>query len=204
MSDTNSDPHLSRKEPSSQTWGYHSGTGVIQRQTCPGRYKGMDEQGLPIWTSAYAETARFTQSEIVAELNRVSVHEPMCWATIYPEKYGPPAQPEASTAALGSAVSFFGEIFAELERATSKFPTWPTDPIHASSVVQEEAGELARECNQLTYEPHKSTPDKVRKEAVQLAAMAIRFLMSMDRYEYTPGRQHSQTAEAPSWSSAPP
>jgi len=92
--------------------------------------------------------------------------------------------------ATGSAV--FAEIAAEVERATSKFPTWPTDALHAVGVVAEEMGELQKEVIQLTYEPHKSTQETVRKEAVQLAAMSIRFLMSLDRYAYEPCPQHSQ------------
>ena len=83
-------------------------------------------------------------------------------------------------------------ILNEVSRATKKFPTWPTDPIHAAGVVAEEAGELHKEVMQLTYEPHKSSKESVRQEAIQLAAMSIRFLMSLDKYEYTPGKQHSQ------------
>ena len=86
----------------------------------------------------------------------------------------------------------FADIATEVERATAKFPTWPTDPLHALAVVQEEAGELQKEVLQLTYEPHKSSHIAVRREAVQLAAMAIRFLMSLDRYEYQSQAQHSQ------------
>jgi len=86
------------------------------------------------------------------------------------------------------------EVLEEVERATSKFPTWPTDPLHAAGVLQEEAGELMKAVLQGTYEPHKlsSAYDEVRKEAVQTAAMAIRFLMSMDRYVFAPSEQHEQ------------
>lgn len=91
-----------------------------------------------------------------------------------------------------SAGSALLEVCAEVDRATAKFPTWPTDALHAVGVVAEEMGELQKEVMQLTYEPHKSTKDSVRKEAVQLAAMALRFLMSLDCYDYTPGNQHSQ------------
>lgn len=86
----------------------------------------------------------------------------------------------------------YNEIGIELNRAVSKFPTWPTDAIHASSIVQEEAGELATEVNQLTYEKSKSSLEKVKAEAIQTAAMAIRFLMSIDRYDFAQGPQHRQ------------
>jgi len=84
------------------------------------------------------------------------------------------------------------EIMAEVEKATRKFPTWPTRIIDAGNVVSEEAGELAKACLQVTYEPHKETLEGVRMEALQTAAMAFRFLCSMDRYDATPGEQHEQ------------
>lgn len=80
----------------------------------------------------------------------------------------------------------------EVVRATTKFPTWPTDPLHALAVLQEEVGELTKEVVQLTYEPHKSSLAAVRVEAIQTAAMALRFLMSLDRYTFLAGQQHSQ------------
>jgi hypothetical protein len=85
-------------------------------------------------------------------------------------------------------------IYAELDRAITKFPTWPTDGLHALSVLGEEFGELTKEMLQLTYEPHKSSRDEVRKEALQTAAMAIRLYRSLDTYEYKPGPQHKQDA----------
>lgn len=84
------------------------------------------------------------------------------------------------------------DVAIEVQRATTKFPTWPTDPLHAVAVLQEEVGELTKEVLQLTYEPGKSSRDAVRKEAIQTAAMAMRFLMSLDRYEYSQRPQHLQ------------
>lgn len=86
------------------------------------------------------------------------------------------------------------QVMAELERATTKFPTWPTDPLHALAVLGEEFGELTKEILQLTYEPHKSSKAKVREEAIQTAAMALRLVMSLDQYQYTAGQQHKQEA----------
>ena len=86
-------------------------------------------------------------------------------------------------------------IYAELERAIAKFPTWPTDPLHAIAVVNEEVGEAVKAVLQAVYEPHKSGPDEVRAEAIQAAAMAIRFVRSLDAYVYTAGPQHKQGGE---------
>lgn len=84
------------------------------------------------------------------------------------------------------------QITAEVERATVKFPTWPTDPLHALAVLGEEYGELTKAMLQLTYEPHKTSPEEVKIEAIQTAAMSLRLAMSLDRYEYRHGDQHKQ------------
>ena len=48
-------------------------------------------------------------------------------------------------------------IEAEVLKATEKFPTWPTDPLHALAVLGEEYGELTKAVLQVTYEPHKAS-----------------------------------------------
>ena len=88
--------------------------------------------------------------------------------------------------------SAFSLVSLELEKAVAKFPTWPTDPIHALAVLGEEYGELNKEVLQLTYEPHKTDFKNLKKEAIQTAAMAIRFLASLRQYEFIEGPQHSQ------------
>ena len=84
------------------------------------------------------------------------------------------------------------EILKEVARATEKFPTWPTDPLHALGVLGEEFGELTKAVLQFTYEPHKTTLDDIRTEAIQTAAMALRFAASLDRYNYNKCEQHAQ------------
>lgn len=84
-------------------------------------------------------------------------------------------------------------VLAELARATAKFPTWPTDPLHALAVLGEEFGELTKAMLQHTYEPHKGvTQQDIRDEAIQTAAMALRLAMSLPMYQYRRGPQHSQ------------
>lgn len=85
------------------------------------------------------------------------------------------------------------EIVDEVSRATSKFPTWPTDPLHALAVLGEEYGELTKAMLQMTYEPHKTSLDEVRTEAIQTAAMALRLAMSLNHYQYAECAQHVQS-----------
>lgn len=84
------------------------------------------------------------------------------------------------------------EIEIELQKAVEKFPLWPTDPLHALAILGEEFGELTKDTLQLTYEPNKTNLDNLRKEALQTAAMAIRFLKSIDSYEFNRSNQHHQ------------
>ena len=85
------------------------------------------------------------------------------------------------------------EILAEVHRARDKFPNWPNDPLHAAAIVAEECGELQRAVLTYMYEPWKwSTPDDVRDEAIQTAAMCVRFLTSYDKYVWNQSTQHGQ------------
>lgn len=72
----------------------------------------------------------------------------------------------------------------ELKRAIAKFPTWPEDPLHAVAVVNEEVGELNKAVLQETYESSKNGQNDVRDEAIQAAAMALRFIMHLGDYKF--------------------
>lgn len=76
------------------------------------------------------------------------------------------------------------KIQEEVERAMRLFPEWPTDPVHAAAIVAEECGELQKAVLEAVYEPHKMSRNNVPIEAVQTAAMCIRFLACIDRYSW--------------------
>lgn len=68
------------------------------------------------------------------------------------------------------------EILAELDNACLKHRYYPVfDKVHQAAIVAEEAGELVQAALQLTYE--KGKHDKLRQEAIQTAAVAIRLLV---------------------------
>lgn len=79
-------------------------------------------------------------------------------------------------------------ILAELARAKTQHPSWPVDPVHAAAIVAEESGELVRAVLNTVYAKGDiRTPDMmddIREEAVQTAAMAIRFLENFDHYKF--------------------
>jgi hypothetical protein len=83
-------------------------------------------------------------------------------------------------------------VLHEIEKAVAKFPTWPTDPLHAIAVLGEEYGELNKAVLQFVYEPHKTSAKEIYMEAIQTAAMAIRFLQSIDEYQFHRCEQHRQ------------
>lgn len=84
------------------------------------------------------------------------------------------------------------EINNELLRATTKHPDWPNDPYHALTIIAEEFGKLSQCVLQLCYEQGKTTIEKTRAEAVQLAVTALRFAASFDKYDFRPSAQHLQ------------
>lgn len=83
-------------------------------------------------------------------------------------------------------------VLVEILTAMAKYPTWPTDPLHAVAVLGEEFGELTKAVLQHTYEPQKASLRDVRDEAIQTAAMALRFVLSLDLYAYERCDQHVQ------------
>jgi len=70
----------------------------------------------------------------------------------------------------------FAAIASEVGRARRQFPSWPSDVVHAGAIVGEEAGELLQACLQATYERRPDSDELMRREAIQTAAMCVRFL----------------------------
>jgi len=75
-------------------------------------------------------------------------------------------------------------VIKEYHRACRLYPDWPTDPIHAASILAEESGETLKEANNFYWghKDHLAALKKSEIEAVQSGAMALRYLVGMDRY----------------------
>lgn len=75
-------------------------------------------------------------------------------------------------------------INGELDFANTKHPFWPEDSVHASAIINEEAGKLTQACidHENGDSPYFPGKERMRKKAVSTAAMAIRFLQDFDNY----------------------
>ena len=69
------------------------------------------------------------------------------------------------------------DFLNELENAKYLHPYWPEDIIHASAIINEEAGELIKATLNFIYE--KGSKKDIIKEAVHVGATVIRFLESL-------------------------
>jgi hypothetical protein len=74
-----------------------------------------------------------------------------------------------------------------LEEAERKFPSFPTDPVHAAAIVVEEAAVLQVAALQFTYKSGGWAA--LHDEAVQVGAMALRFLCHIDSMKSRPSEQ---------------
>lgn len=170
-------------EQASPGWWEHKG---LRQDGCPFSYH-LEYKAVPAYNRVVRQARRAEELEREIESARAEVRR----------KFDVIEGQRAEVAALRAQVERMEDaepLMAEVSRAIAKFPTWPTDPLHAVAVVGEEHGELTKAVLQLVYEPHKTAAAEVRAEAVQLGAMVIRFLRSLDRYVYAPGVQHEQSA----------
>jgi len=72
-------------------------------------------------------------------------------------------------------------IQEELISAKTKWPGWPTDPIHAAAILAEESGEVVKAALHYSYE--QGNLDELIKEAIQVGAMAIRIIENACKYQ---------------------
>ena len=74
-------------------------------------------------------------------------------------------------------------ILQEYLRARKLHPCWPTDAVHAVNVITEEVGELAKDANDFHWRGGSSADRAgMRDEAIQVGAMAVRFLANLNGY----------------------
>ena len=84
-------------------------------------------------------------------------------------------------------------IYKEYEAAVKKHPQWPSDPIHAAAILNEESGELTQAC--LDYVYRGADGKAAVDEAIQCGAMALRFLVNVGSYNRESGQSNGARDE---------
>lgn len=74
------------------------------------------------------------------------------------------------------------DIVREYMRAIRKHPDWPADPVHASAILNEEAGELTQATLDATY-ADLWVKGLIKEEAAQAGAMSMRLLANIETHE---------------------
>ena len=72
-------------------------------------------------------------------------------------------------------------IYDELKKAKTKWPQWVDDPVHAAGILAEESGELMQAALDFCYSG--GDIERMKTEAAQVGAVAIRILEGVHRYE---------------------
>lgn len=67
------------------------------------------------------------------------------------------------------------KIEEEIKRAEKIHPEWPDDVVHGAAILAEEAGEVLKAALDIYYK-REFNLQVLRKELIQTAAMAFRFL----------------------------
>lgn len=76
-------------------------------------------------------------------------------------------------------VPYSNEILHYMARAKNKWPEYPVDPVHATAIMVEEAGEALREANRVLWENGK--PEDLRTELFHTIVTALRCLEVIDK-----------------------
>jgi hypothetical protein len=74
------------------------------------------------------------------------------------------------------------EILREVLRAEKLHPKWPSDPVHAAAILAEESGEVVKAVNDVVTKDAYS--HIAYAEAIQCAAMCVRFLKNRKGYDW--------------------
>lgn len=68
------------------------------------------------------------------------------------------------------------EAMNELAAARRRYPTWPTDIVHATVIMVEESTEALKAANEVRWHHKNSSAATVREEVIQTIAMCLRLI----------------------------
>lgn len=80
---------------------------------------------------------------------------------------------------------FAQAVNVEQEKAEAKHQGWPTDAVHASAILNEEAGKLTQACIDYHYghTPAEEAYERMAIMTLRVAAMSMRFWSALHEYK---------------------
>ena len=112
------------------------------------------------------------QTDRSCPMRNYTVEECSFYSPGLPNVYQPTRKPQMTAYAAVDA------MLQELERAKVKHPTWPTNTLEQVAVLAGEAGETLQAA--LHFVEGRGDIERVRAEAIQTGAMAIRVLINLE------------------------
>lgn len=126
---------------------------------------------MPFESDYLCSTCR--QTDRSCPLRDYTITECRFYAHDLPMVYQPSSKPAMTEYAAVDA------MLQELERARVKHPTWPTNTLEQVAIMAGESGECLQAA--LHYIEGRGDIERVRTEAIQVGAMAIRVLTNLER-----------------------
>lgn len=71
------------------------------------------------------------------------------------------------------------EVKTELSKAMTAYPWWPKTIVAQAAIAAEESGEVVKAANNYYWDHDIDTLDDIEQEAIQAAAMFVRFAINV-------------------------
>ena len=113
------------------------------------------------------------QTDRSCPMRNYTVQECSFYAPDLPNVYQPSSKPAMTEYAAVDA------MLQELARARVKHPTWPTNTLQQVAIMAGESGECLQAA--LHFVEGRGDIERVRTEAIQAGAMAVRVLMNLEK-----------------------
>ena len=81
-------------------------------------------------------------------------------------------------------VEILADVLLKLDEMKVKYPEWPSNPLYAASMIGKEYSQLIADVLCLVLKSDYSKISDVKENAIQTAAVCLRFLLNINSYQF--------------------